>query len=107
MPVEIAKVAGVDPPRPFVRLAGQRCTGRLRLGEQRVYVRLAGDQLADAELSRLRRPKRHIGVLRELGARIQGQGSPPASSNIAARPDGFVSSPVNCVPITPADSSPS
>src|SRR5665213_2542395 len=74
--VEIAKVAGVDPPWTVVRSVGERGSGVLGLGEQRVDLGLARDRVSDAELACLRRTERNLGVLRELGARVERQHQP-------------------------------
>ena len=44
------------------------------------------------------------GVLRQLGAGVEGQDQPARSSNIAMAPAGSTLSPANSVAITPRDS---
>ena len=73
MSVRVAEVAGVDPPRPVVRLVRESCAGRFGSAEQSVDVRLVLDDVSDAELSCPRCADRDVGVLCQLGARVESQ----------------------------------
>src|SRR5271155_1107347 len=53
-----------------MRRPGERGAGGLDLGQHRIHVLLGGDELPDAELTRLRWPKGYPRVLRQLRARV-------------------------------------
>ena len=73
MAVRVAEIAGVDPPRPVVWLVCECCAGRFGSAEQPVDVRLVLDDVSDAELSCLGFAERDVGVLCQLGARVESQ----------------------------------
>src|SRR6266849_3018039 len=88
MSVEVTEVTGVDAPGAFARLVGAGCAGRLGLGEHCVHVGPAGNQVAEAELARLRRSKRDIRVLRQLSAWVQGESEPASQLEHRRGPGG-------------------
>jgi hypothetical protein len=77
MSVEIAEVAGVDPPRAIVSGIGDGCPGRGRTPKQGIDLRATRGNVPEAEFARLGRPDRHLRVLRQLRARVEGQGQGP------------------------------
>src|SRR5262249_40892733 len=106
VPVEVAEVAGVDAPWTIVGPVGERRAGVLGAGEQCLDLRPIGNRVADAELAAVRLTDGNVGVLRELGTRVELRSSPAPSLNIAAAPAGVRSSPGYSVPTSPADSRP-
>src|SRR6266576_216083 len=69
--VGVAEVAGVDPPRAIVGSPSEGRAGLFGLGQHRMDLALALDELSDAELARLRWPEGNVGVLGEFAARIE------------------------------------
>src|SRR5438093_8460594 len=76
MPVEVAEVARVDPPRTLVRFVCQRCARGFGLCKYRVDLLSARDEVPDAELSGLRCGDRHARILREIGAPVESEDQP-------------------------------
>src|SRR5438445_6231476 len=73
MPVGIAEVPGVDPPRTFVRLFGHCCARSPSLREQPVHIVPARHQVPDAELTRHRLSELEVRVLRELHPWVESE----------------------------------
>src|SRR5262249_49867788 len=75
MAVEIAEVAGIDPPRPLVR-RGDACARGLGLREKLVDLGAAADELAEAELAALRSLDGKLRVLRQVAAPVEAEEQP-------------------------------
>src|SRR5205823_748122 len=69
--VGVAEVAGVDPPRAIVGSSRESRAGLFGLGQQRIDLGSALDELSDAELARLRWSEGNVGVFGEFAARIE------------------------------------
>src|SRR5262249_13243958 len=65
-------------PWTIVRPVGERRAGVLGAGEQRIDLRPIGNRVADAELAAVRLTDGNVGVLRELGTRVEHQKQRPA-----------------------------